>query len=194
MDGNDTNNPISILSKLYSLASPLLEFIWLAIKYAGGSNIDENILKCNGVIKILSLDCIGRNEPYISCALYAIRDYKNPVINKNGADSDDTLSLVGFIEVQITKISEPVSAPVSPRTPRETERERGNSNLTDQNEDEAKINEKIILKVGSLSNSFSEQLIDMEVYRECLQNKMWTISHPNCFHILIRKLISLCCE
>jgi hypothetical protein len=160
----------------------------LAIKYAGGSNIDENISKCNGVIKILSLDCIGRNEPYITCALYAIRDYKNPVINNNGTGSHDTLSLVGFIDVQITKISEPVSAPVSPRTPRE----RGNSNLTDENE--AIINEKIMLKINSLSNSFPEQLIDMEVYRECLQNKMWTISHPNCFHILIRKLISLCCE
>jgi hypothetical protein len=199
IDGDDKNNPVNILSKLYSLASPLLEFMWLAIKYAGCSHIDENISKCNGVIKILSLDCITRDEPFITCALYAIRDNTSHNRNnetKNGnkhensilTDPDGMLSLIGFIDVQISKIIEPVSAPVSPRTPRE----RGNSNLTDENE--IKNNEKILLKINSLSNTFPEQLIDMEVYRECLQKKMWTVSHPNCFHILIRKLILLYCE
>jgi hypothetical protein len=197
VDGDDKNCPVNILSKLYSLASPLLEFIWLAIKYAGCSHIDENISKCNGVIKILSLDCTTREEPFLTCALYAIRENtshnrNNEKTNGNSVltDPDDMLSLIGFIDVQITKLIEPVSAPVSPRTPRE--RERGNSNLTDENE--IKNNEKILLKINSLSNTFPEQLIDMEVYRECLQKKMWTVSHPNCFHILIRKLILLYCE
>jgi hypothetical protein len=199
IDGDDKNNPINILSSLYSLASPLLEFIWLAIKYAGSSHIDENISKCNGVIKILSLDCITRDEPSIACALYAVRDNTSHNINSektNGknhenkvlTDPDDMLSLIGFIDVRITKIIEPVSAPVSPRIPRE----RGNSNLTDENEIEN--SKKILLKISSLSNTFPEQLIDMEVYRECLQKKMWTVSHPNCFHILIRKLMVLYCE
>lgn len=205
-DGDDIN-PIQSLSKLYSLASPLLEFMWLAIKYAGSSNVvDDSTVKSKGVVKILSLDCVSRDEPYIVCALYAIKDdhsknnhtsingYDNKYNNGNGiskstvdSSPDDMLRLVGFIDVQLFKINESI-VPISPHN-----RDRGNSNLTDDT-DTIKNNEKTVLKIKSLSHTFKEQSIDMEVYRECLQRKMWILSHPNSFHNLIEKLISLYCD
>lgn len=230
-DHNDENiTTITSICKSYSSIRPLLEFIWLSLRYAFSSseknrnhknndkNSDKNDKKngkkndknkdtnngsidnnSEGILKILSLDCKSRSEPFIICGLYEkISDSNcsdsngcNGNGNDNNNNNDNLLRMIGFIEVEIDRstiaINKIPTTPVSSRS----SRSRSSSELTNEN-NETTYTEKILLNIKSMNSNknFDVQTVDVELFRECLQKRN-NYNGKNSFHLFIDKLISL---
>ena len=217
--GEERNNVLYCLRSAYSSVRPLLEFILLASSYAamsemssgtgrpvsrsssgGGDSSKSGVMStCNGVLKVLSLDCVSRAEPFIVCALYenTAKDTSTKSDDSDDEDEEETdpesaveKRLIGFIEVEIMKSAmDIVQVPDTPRTPRTPglgENVRSDSIIE---ETTGKI-EKVYLNVSSLLSNFDDQTVEMEIFRECFQKKLQAMSGRNQFHAFINKLIS----
>ena len=186
---------LSSLCDAYCSSRPLLEFILLAsnnpapisdLKKLGSGT-------SKGILKILTLDCSTRSEPFLVCALYEIVE--------TDADEEDSgsepemnfnLRLVDYVEVETHRSY--VSVTDAPDTPRSR---RGSAAseidiLASGSVDEPPTRkvEKVALKVSSLTATFVDQMVEMDVFRECFQKKLQAMSGRNPFHAFINKLVS----
>ena len=213
-DDSDGENVLSALSNAYSSVRPLLEFILLVSSYASvsasststsngssssSSSSSRGVAGSKSLLRIISLDCVSRCEPFIVCALYCIGE--NDTANRGGiynstsnssshsdaAVSTSSESLIGFIEVEIVRSSSnKMEVPDTPHTP--THRTRSDSTVAD--DPIVKKMEKILLKASGLSEGFEDQMIEMEIFRECFQKKFQAMTGRNPFHAFVNKLVS----
>ena len=200
---------LSALSNAYCSVRPLLEFVLLVSSYASASDSSavasaptssssgsNGVIGNKSILKIISLDCQSRCEPFIVCALYNIVNNSGGVGNASTSTSTSTSDLVtviphetliGFIEVEIVRSSidtkETLDTPYTAM-----DRTRSDSTVTD--DQISRKTEKFHLKVSGISVDFQSQIIEMAVFRECFQKKFQAMTGRNPFHAFVNKLVS----
>ena len=184
---------LSSLCDAYCSSRPLLEFILLASNNPGQSSDSKKAVSSTskGILKILTLDCSTREEAFLVCALYEIVE-SDSAEEESESEPVVTLRLVGYIEVETYRSYVSVSdAPDTPRSRRGSAASEIDI-LASGSVDEPPTRrvEKVALKVSSLTATFVDQIVEMDVFRECFQKKLQAMSGRNPFHAFINKLVS----
>ena len=214
-EDSNREDVLSALSSAYCSVRPLLEFVLLVSSYTSASdssavasastNGSSSKSSSNGaigrknILKIISLDCQSRCEPFIVCALYSIADNSRGVGSTSTSTSTSTSvhsesaieapleTLLGFIEVEIVRSSiETKETLDTPHTP--IDRTRSDSTVAD--DQISRKTDKINLKVSGISVDFENQIIEMAIFRECFQKKFQAMTGRNPFHAFVNKLVS----
>ena len=193
---------LSSLGSAYCTCRPLLEFILLITNcpnpHSGlTSNGTGTGTGVKGSLRLLALDCTSRSEVFIRCALYEDCP-KNESEKDNGSSSKSdspatSVRLVGYVEVETSRSIVPITdIPDTPKTRRDSatfDHEQSIS-LTIE-EPLVKTIEKVNLRLSSMTSLFEDQILEMDVFRECFQKKFQAMGGRNPFHAFINKLIAL---
>ena len=200
--GSGDPDALSSLGSAYCTCRPLLEFILLITNcpnpHSGlTSNGTGTGTGVKGSLRLLALDCTSRSEVFITCALYEDCP-KNENEKDNGSssksDSPSTaVRLVGYVEIETSRSIVPITdIPDTPKTRRDSatfDHEQSTS-LTIE-EPLIKTIEKVNLRLSSMTSLFEDQILEMDVFRECFQKKFQAMGGRNPFHAFINKLIAL---
>ena len=202
--GSGDPDALSSLSSAYCTCRPLLEFILLITNcpnpHSGLTSNGTGTGTGTGVkgsLRLLALDCTSRSEVFITCALYEdcpknVNEKDNGSSSKSDSPST-SVRLVGYVEVETSRSIVPITdIPDTPKTRRDSasfDHEQSIS-LTIE-EPSVKTIEKVNLRLSSMTSLFEDQILEMDVFRECFQKKFQAMGGRNPFHAFINKLIAL---